>query len=68
MASAAPNKTLIGRMFARKSIAQVQQESASSELKRTLGKWNLLLLGVGWVLDRLFIEVDESAVATGGVA
>ena len=42
-----PRKGVMERMFARKSIAQVQRESETSELKRSLGKWNLLLLGVG---------------------
>ena len=42
-----PSRGIIERMFARKSIAQVQRETQTSELKRSLGKWNLLLLGVG---------------------
>lgn len=69
MASAAPNKTLIGRMFARKSIAQVQQESASSELKRTLGKWNLLLLGVGCIIGAgIFVRTGSAAALHAGPA
>ena len=43
-------QTVMQRMFARKTIAQVQRETASSELKRSLGKWNLLLLGVGCII------------------
>lgn len=69
MASAAPKKTLIGRMFARKSIAQVQQESASSELKRTLGKWNLLLLGVGCIIGAgIFVRTGSAAALHAGPA
>ncbi|WP_338502398.1 amino acid permease [Sphingomonas kaistensis] len=69
MASAAPNKTVIGRMFARKSIAQVQQESASSELKRTLGKWNLLLLGVGCIIGAgIFVRTGSAAALHAGPA
>ena len=43
-------QSVMQRMFARKTIAQVQRESANSELKRSLGKWNLLLLGVGCII------------------
>ncbi len=69
MASVAPKKTLIGRMFARKSIAQVQQESASSELKRTLGKWNLLLLGVGCIIGAgIFVRTGSAAALHAGPA
>src|SRR5687768_16424498 len=69
MATAAPKKTLIGRMFARKSIAQVQQESASSELKRTLGKWNLLLLGVGCIIGAgIFVRTGSAAALHAGPA
>ena len=41
MATAAPNRGLLGRLFLRKSVAQVQQETQTSELKRSLGPWNL---------------------------
>ncbi|WP_344707925.1 amino acid permease [Sphingomonas swuensis] len=69
MASVAPKKSLIGRMFARKSIAQVQQESASSELKRTLGKWNLLLLGVGCIIGAgIFVRTGSAAALHAGPA
>ncbi len=69
MASVAPKKTLMGRMFARKSIAQVQQESASSELKRTLGKWNLLLLGVGCIIGAgIFVRTGSAAALHAGPA
>jgi basic amino acid/polyamine antiporter, APA family len=69
MASVAPNKSFVGRMFARKSIAQVQQESASSELKRTLGKWNLLLLGVGCIIGAgIFVRTGSAAALHAGPA
>jgi APA family basic amino acid/polyamine antiporter len=56
-------------MFARKSIAQVQQESASSELKRTLGKWNLLLLGVGCIIGAgIFVRTGSAAALHAGPA
>ena len=68
MASAAP-KGLIERMFARKSVAQVQRESANSELKRTLGKWNLLLLGVGCIIGAgIFVRTGSAAALHAGPA
>jgi APA family basic amino acid/polyamine antiporter len=68
MATAAP-RGLVERMFARKSIAQVQQESASSELKRTLGKWNLLLLGVGCIIGAgIFVRTGSAAALHAGPA
>ena len=35
------------RLFQKKSIEHIQREAARSELKRTLGPWNLVSLGVG---------------------
>ncbi|RYD65830.1 MAG: amino acid permease [Sphingomonadales bacterium] len=56
-------------MFARKSIAQVQRETASSELKRTLGKWNLLLLGVGCIIGAgIFVRTGSAAALHAGPA
>jgi APA family basic amino acid/polyamine antiporter len=69
MASVAPKKSVIGQMFARKSIAQVQAESASSELKRTLGKWNLLLLGIGCIIGAgIFVRTGSAAALHAGPA
>jgi APA family basic amino acid/polyamine antiporter len=60
---------LTERMFARKSIAQVQEESASSELKRSLGKWNLLLLGVGCIIGAgIFVRTGSAAALYAGPA
>src|SRR5919107_2357398 len=62
-------KGLLGQMFARKSIAQVQRESASSELKRSLGKWNLLLLGVGCIIGAgIFVRTGSAAALHAGPA
>ena len=64
-----PKKGLLGQMFARKSIAQVQRESASSELKRSLGKWNLLLLGVGCIIGAgIFVRTGSAAALHAGPA
>jgi APA family basic amino acid/polyamine antiporter len=69
MASAPPKKSIIGKMFARKSIAQVQRETANSELKRTLGKWNLLLLGIGCIIGAgIFVRTGSAAALHAGPA
>ena len=71
MASVAPGgkKGVLGQMFARKSIAQVQRETATSELKRTLGKWNLLLLGVGCIIGAgIFVRTGSAAALHAGPA
>ncbi len=64
-----PNRSIGERMFARKSIAQVQRESATSELKRSLGKWNLLLLGVGCIIGAgIFVRTGSAAALHAGPA
>jgi basic amino acid/polyamine antiporter, APA family len=63
------DKGLVARMFARKSIAQIQRETANSELKRTLGKWNLLLLGVGCIIGAgIFVRTGSAAALHAGPA
>jgi basic amino acid/polyamine antiporter, APA family len=63
------NQGIVARMFARKSIAQIQRETASSELKRTLGKWNLLLLGVGCIIGAgIFVRTGSAAALHAGPA
>ncbi|WP_017664062.1 amino acid permease [Porphyrobacter sp. AAP82] len=64
-----PNRSVIQRMFARKSIAQVQRETQASELKRSLGKWNLLLLGVGCIIGAgIFVRTGSAAALHAGPA
>jgi APA family basic amino acid/polyamine antiporter len=64
-----PNRGIAQRMFARKSIAQVQRESETSELKRSLGKWNLLLLGVGCIIGAgIFVRTGSAAALHAGPA
>lgn len=64
-----PKRTVIERMFARKSIAQVQRETQTSELKRSLGKWNLLLLGVGCIIGAgIFVRTGSAAALHAGPA
>lgn len=65
----APKRGIVARMFARKSIAQVQRETATSELKRTLGPWNLLLLGVGCIIGAgIFVRTGNAAALHAGPA
>ncbi|WP_133365356.1 amino acid permease [Qipengyuania sediminis] len=69
MASVPGNRSVLARMFARKSIAQVQRETQSSELKRSLGKWNLLLLGVGCIIGAgIFVRTGSAAALHAGPA
>ena len=39
----------IGQLFARKSVEQMHAEHAGSELKRSLGALNLVLLGIAGI-------------------
>ncbi|MEH3038119.1 MAG: amino acid permease [Sphingomonas adhaesiva] len=64
-----PEGGVFARMMARKSIAQVQRETETSELKRTLGKWNLLLLGVGCIIGAgIFVRTGSAAALHAGPA
>ena len=56
-------------MMARKSVAQVQRETENSELKRTLGPWNLLLLGIGCIIGAgIFVRTGSAASLHAGPA
>jgi len=64
-----PNPSIMQRMLARKSIAQVQRETETSELKRSLGKWNLLLLGIGCIIGAgIFVRTGSAAALHAGPA
>ncbi len=68
MASAQSNG-LVARLLARKSVAQVQAETESSELKRTLGPWNLLFLGIGCIIGAgIFVRTGSAAALHAGPA
>jgi APA family basic amino acid/polyamine antiporter len=68
MASAAP-RGLLGRIMMRKSVAQIQQETANSELKRTLGPWNLVFLGIGCIIGAgIFVRTGNAAALHAGPA
>lgn len=60
---------LVARLLARKSVAQIQSESDNSELKRTLGPWNLLFLGVGCIIGAgIFVRTGNAAAQHAGPA
>ncbi|HET9353914.1 MAG TPA: amino acid permease [Sphingomicrobium sp.] len=68
MASAAP-RGLLGRMMMRKSVAQVQHETQTSELKRSLGPWNLVFLGIGCIIGAgIFVRTGNAAALHAGPA
>jgi basic amino acid/polyamine antiporter, APA family len=69
MATAAPKRGLLGRMMMRKSVAQVQRETETSELKRSLGPWNLVFLGIGCIIGAgIFVRTGNAAALHAGPA
>jgi APA family basic amino acid/polyamine antiporter len=68
MASAAPTG-LLGRITMRKSVAQIKQEGETSELKRSLGPWNLVFLGIGCIIGAgIFVRTGSAAALHAGPA
>jgi APA family basic amino acid/polyamine antiporter len=56
-------------MFLRKSVEQVQRETQQSELKRTLGAWNLVFLGIGCIIGAgIFVRTGSAASLHAGPA
>src|SRR5215208_1733445 len=69
MATAAPRRSFLGRMMLRKSVAQVQEETRTSELKRSLGPWNLVFLGIGCIIGAgIFVRTGNAAALHAGPA
>jgi APA family basic amino acid/polyamine antiporter len=69
MATAAPKRGLLGRIFLRKTVAQVQHETETSELKRSLGPWNLVFLGIGCIIGAgIFVRTGNAAALHAGPA
>jgi APA family basic amino acid/polyamine antiporter len=57
------------RLFLKKSIAQIQKEAAKSELKRSLGPFNLLSLGIGAIIGAgIFVLTGQVAADYAGPA
>jgi APA family basic amino acid/polyamine antiporter len=56
-------------MMMRKSVAQVQRETETSELKRSLGPWNLVFLGIGCIIGAgIFVRTGNAAALHAGPA
>ena len=69
MATAAPRRSVLGRMGLRKSVSQIQQETQTSELKRSLGPWNLVFLGIGCIIGAgIFVRTGNAAALHAGPA
>jgi APA family basic amino acid/polyamine antiporter len=56
-------------LFSTKNIANLLKESEGHELKRTLGAWNLIALGVGAIIGAgLFVRTAAAAAEASGSA
>ena len=59
----------IGQLFARKSVEQIQSEYGASELKKSLGALNLVLLGIGCIIGAgIFVRTGSAAALHAGPA
>ena len=68
MATAAP-RGFFGRIGLRKSVAMIQEETRTSELKRSLGPWNLVFLGIGCIIGAgIFVRTGNAAALHAGPA
>ncbi|HBS35196.1 MAG TPA: amino acid permease [Parvularcula sp.] len=64
---AAAGASFAGGIIRRKSIEQMQSEYAGSELKRSLGPWNLILLGIGCIIGTgIFVLTGRAAAEFAG--
>ena len=69
MANAAGASRGIGRIFGRKTVAQIQSEHEHGELKRSLGALNLVLLGIGCIIGAgIFVLTGRAAAQFAGPA
>ena len=59
----------LARIMMRKTVEQIQEETASSQLKRTLGPWNLVFLGIGCIIGAgIFVRTGNAAALHAGPA
>ncbi len=57
----------LGRLFMRKSVEQMHAEHAGSELKKSLGALNLVLLGIGCIIGTgIFVLTGRAAAEFAG--
>ena len=62
-----PQVTGVRRLFIRKSVAQMHAEHAQSDLKRSLGALNLVLLGIGCIIGTgIFVLTGRAAADFAG--
>lgn len=52
-----------GRLFIKKSVSRIQEEATSHNLKRTLGAFHLILLGIGCVIGAGIYVMTGNAAA-----
>lgn len=63
------NDGFFQRILLRKSVAQIQAENDRSELKRSLGPVNLVLLGIGCIIGAgIFVRTGNAAALHAGPA
>ncbi|MDR2216161.1 MAG: amino acid permease [Nevskiaceae bacterium] len=63
------NRRFCSRLALRKSVAQVQRETETSQLKRSLGPWNLVFLGIGCIIGAgIFVRTGSAAALHAGPA
>ncbi|HEY3799657.1 MAG TPA: amino acid permease [Caulobacteraceae bacterium] len=61
------NVSIVARMFQRKSVELIHAETDHSELKRTLGALNLVLLGIGCIIGTgIFVLTGHAAAEWAG--
>ena len=66
---ASSNRGLLERMLLRKTVEQVQRETETSKLKRSLGPWNLVFLGIGCIIGAgIFVRTGNAAALHAGPA
>src|SRR6185503_8732275 len=59
----------LARIMMRKTVQEIQEETASSELKRSLGPWNLVFLGIGCIIGAgIFVRTGNAAALHAGPA
>src|SRR3954469_12134614 len=59
----------LARIMMRKTVEQIQQETAASQLKRSLGPWNLVFLGIGCIIGAgIFVRTGTAAALHAGPA
>src|SRR4026208_1842273 len=78
MATAAPRRTIFGRMGLRKSVGPIQEETRTSELKRSVGARDLdgspgpgtlVSLGIGCIIGAgIFVRTGNAAALHAGPA